>query len=214
MKHTKRALLLSVLSLILCFSMMLGTTYAWFTDSVTSAGNKIQSGTLKMDLSLYDGTDYVSIKEDQTALFSYQKWEPGYVEVKLLEVKNLGSLALKWKAKFVSNVALSDLATVIDVYVCPSATKLTELPDRDLAGYTYAGTLAEFVNTIESTTYGVLEEKDEVAYLGIALKMQETAGNEYQDLTIGAFDIQIVATQMAYEEDSIDENYDETAPLD
>ena len=94
MKHTKRALLLSVLSLILCFSMMLGTTYAWFTDSVTSTGNKIQSGTLKVDLELYNGTDYASIKESKAPIFNYDKWEPGYVDVKLLKIENEGTLAL------------------------------------------------------------------------------------------------------------------------
>ena len=49
-KSTKRALLLSALSLLMCVSMLIGSTFAWFTDSVTSAGNKIQAGTLKIDL--------------------------------------------------------------------------------------------------------------------------------------------------------------------
>ena len=48
--RTKRAMLLSVLSLIMCFSMFVGTTYAWFTDSVTSAKNKIVAGTLDVEL--------------------------------------------------------------------------------------------------------------------------------------------------------------------
>ena len=49
-KTSKRALLTSALSLLLCCTMLIGTTWAWFTDSVTSAGNKIQSGTLQVDL--------------------------------------------------------------------------------------------------------------------------------------------------------------------
>ncbi len=49
-KSTKRALLSSVVALLLCFSMLLGTTFAWFTDSATSAGNKIQAGTLDVQL--------------------------------------------------------------------------------------------------------------------------------------------------------------------
>ena len=224
MKHTKRALVLSVLSLILCFSMMLGTTYAWFTDSVTSTGNKIQSGTLKVDLELYDakGDAWNSLKTSPAPIFNYDKWEPGYVDVKLLKIENEGTLALKWKAKFVSNVALSELADVIDVYVLTSATELDMPIGRDLeaVGYVKVGTVADFVNTIETTTNGTLlgvnndAGEPTYAYLGIALKMQETAGNDYQDLDLGAFDIQIVATQMAYEEDSIDEKYDESAPLD
>ena len=116
-KSTKHALIMSVMALFLCFTMLLGTTFAWFTDSVTSAGNKIMSGTLKVDLELLDkesGT-WNSIKEDKTALFNNDKWEPGYTEVKMLKVENEGTLALKWKAKFVSASKLGELADVIDV---------------------------------------------------------------------------------------------------
>ena len=211
-KSTKRALLLSALSLLMCVSMLIGSTFAWFTDSVTSAGNKIQAGTLKIDLELLDKTSgaWNSIKEDKTALFDYDLWEPGYTEVKILKIENEGSLALKWMAKFVSEENLGILADVIDVYVCPSATALTYPADRDLTGYEYVGTVRDFVNTIEDTTYGSLKAEEE-AYLGIALKMQESAGNDYQGKTLGAFDIQIVATQLTYESDSFNNQYDKEA---
>ena len=213
-KHsTKRSLIASILVLCLCLTSFIGTTFAWFTDSVTSSGNKIMSGSLKIDLELYDETNgWQSIKESKAPIFNYENWEPGYTDVSLLKVENEGSLALKWKAKFVSNVALSKLADVIDVYVCPSATELT-YPDRSLTGYEKVGTVAEFINTIEQTTNGTLEA-GKCAYLGIALKMQEGAGNEYQNLTLGEFDIQIVATQLSYEGDSFGDDYDENAPLD
>ena len=55
-KSTKKALMLSILSLVLCFSMLIGTTFAWFTDSVTSANNIIKSGNL--DVALYYATEY------------------------------------------------------------------------------------------------------------------------------------------------------------
>ena len=216
-KSTKRALLMSALSLLMCVSMLIGSTFAWFTDSVTSAGNKIQSGTLKLDLELLDKETNVwnSIKEDQTALFDYDLWEPGYTEVKMLKVENEGNLALKWYAKFVSNAELGILADVIDVYVNPygvlaDASGVAYPADRNLDGYTRLGTLREFVNTIETTTYGSLKG-GESAYLGIALKMQESAGNDYQGKALGAFDIQILATQDTYESDSFDDQYDKDA---
>ena len=209
-RGTKQALLMSVLALIMCVSMLVGSTMAWFTDSVTSTGNKIQAGTLKLDLELFDGTSYKSIKESKAPIFDYDKWEPGYTDVKLLKIENEGTLALKWYAKFVSDVALTDLADVIDVYVCPSATELAMPTDRNLDGYTKVGTVRDFVNTIETTTNGVLNGLSS-AYLGIALKMQETAGNEYQDLTIGAFDILILATQATVEEDIFNNQYDADA---
>ena len=214
-RSTKHALLTSLMALLLCFTMLLGTTYAWFTDSVTSTGNKIQAGTLKIDLALYNGSAFESIKDSKAPIFSYDLWEPGFTDVKLLKVENKGSLALKWKATLVGVDVNSALANVIDVYVLPygvvaDETTVTLPADRDLAGYTRAGTLAEFIAGIETSTVGTLKAT-ESAYLGIALKMQETAGNEYQDLSLGTFDIQILATQLNAELDSFDENYDVNA---
>lgn len=208
-RNTKSALISSVLALFLCFAMLIGTTFAWFTDSVTSAGNKIMSGTLIVDLELLDKDgNWNSIKDSSDPIFDYENWEPGYTDVKVLKIENEGTLALKWKAKFVSANELSALAEVIDVYVYPSQSELTYPADRNLDGYTKVGTVAEFVNSIEETTYGNLEA-GEVAYLGIALKMQETAGNEYQGLDLGgAFDIMILATQLDSEGDSFDNQYD------
>ena len=217
-RSTKKALMMSVLSLFLCFAMLAGTTYAWFTDSVTSSANKIVAGTLKIDLELLetDGT-WTSIKNNPKPIFDYDKWEPGYTSVKILKIENEGSLALKWKALFVSSQPLSALADVIDVYVLPTvpgeaAPTYPTADQRDLAalGYTKVGTVAEFVNTIEQTTNGVLLE-NEVAYLAIALVMQTSAGNEYQGIGLEAFDIQIVATQMTAEDDSFDDQYDKDA---
>ena len=204
------ALVLNIVAIIITAAILIGSTFAWFNDKVVSSGNKIESGTLKVDLELLDKTSgtWSSLKTDNTPLFNYDKWEPGYTDVKILKVENKGTLALKWKAKFVSGTQLSALAEVIDVYVCPSATELTYPADRSIDGYTKVGTVAEFVNTIETTTTGKLEAS-EVAYLGIALKMQETAGNEYQGLDLGgAFDIMILATQLDSEYDSFGNDYD------
>lgn len=214
-KSTKRALLMSALAILMCMSMLIGSTFAWFTDSVTSAGNKIQAGTLKIDLKLLENnadgtTTWTSLKKSPKPIFDYNLWEPGYTDVKILKVENEGNLALKWMAKFISEEDLSSLAEVIDVYVCPSATVLTYPEDRNLTGYEYVGTVKDFVNTIETTTYGSLKA-EEAAYLGIALKMQESAGNEYQGKTLGAFDIQIVATQLSHENDSFGNQYDANA---
>ncbi len=216
MTKTKHSLFMSAIALLLCCSMLIGTTFAWFTDSVTSSNNKIQSGTLKVDLELLDKTTdtWNSIKTSKAPIFNYDNWEPGYTDVKILKIENEGTLALKWVAQFTSTAALSILADVIDVYV---DTTVTSYPtDRDaVANWTYAGTVKEFVNTIEQTTNGILNPKNtagDTAYLGIALKMREEAGNDYQGKDLGgAFDIVIYATQLTSEEDSFDENYDKDA---
>ncbi len=210
MNKTKKSLLMSAVSLLLCISMLIGSTFAWFTDSVTSAGNKIQSGTLKVDLELLDKETgkWNSLKESQAPIFNYDKWEPGYIDTKVLKVENEGNLALKWVAKFYSQYQLSILADVIDVYVRPSDSEIGYPANRSLEGYTCVGNLRTFINSIEETTWGTLEAK-EVSYLGIALKMREEADNEYQDLSLGgAFDIRIYATQHTSEADSFGNMYD------
>lgn len=99
----KRSFFMSVLSLILCFAMLLGTTWAWFTDSVTSGVNKIVAGNL--DVELYHKNAAVTaddVKVDaNTQLFNAASngilWEPGAVSYEVFTVKNVGTLALKYK---------------------------------------------------------------------------------------------------------------------
>ena len=207
---------MSLISLLLCFSMLIGSTFAWFTDSVSSYGNKIQSGTLKVDLELLDKESgkWISVKDSNAPIFNYDKWEPGYVDTKILKIENEGSLALKWVAQFYSNERLSILADVIDVYVRESATELEYSEGRSLEGYTCVGNLTSFIRSIEQTTTGTLEAGAS-DYLGIALKMRESAGNEYQGLSLGgAFDIRILATQHTSEFDSLGNDYDKDATFD
>ena len=208
------SLIMNVVAIVIASVLLIGATFAWFSDEATSSGNKIKAGTLKVDLALLDPEQdaWVSLKGNNAPIFDYENWEPGYTDIKVLKVENEGSLALKWKAKFVSNAVLTELAEVIDVYVLASEdAPLTYPTDRSLAGYTCVGTVAEFVNTIESTTYGTLLAGDS-SYLGIALKMRESVGNDYQGLDLGGvFDIQIVATQLSSETDGFGDDYDANA---
>ncbi|MBQ2876364.1 MAG: hypothetical protein IJE25_05095, partial [Clostridia bacterium] len=66
---TKRALLSAILALVMTVSMLVGTTFAWFTDSVTSAGNKIVAGNLDVELHMYDGSAYVDISNATNPIF-------------------------------------------------------------------------------------------------------------------------------------------------
>ena len=103
MKTTKRALCSSVVALILCFSMLVGTTFAWFTDEVKSGVNQIVAGNLDVELEYKTVEDGVLATEwntvqDATAIFDPDAlWEPGRVEVVYLKVSNLGTLALKYR---------------------------------------------------------------------------------------------------------------------
>ena len=212
-KNTKRALLSSVMALFLCFAMLLGTTYAWFTDSVTSAGNIIKSGTLDVEMYWAEGTEdpATATWEDAstTAIFDYDNWEPGYVDVKHVQIKNNGTLALKYQVKIMANGEVSDLSDVIDVYYVDPAQAITAR--AQLTADNYLGTLTEVLAGLDETASGKLEA-EEAHTITLALKMQESAGNQYQNKSIGTdFSVIVLATQATAEEDSFDDQYDADA---
>ncbi len=215
-KHsTKKALIASALSLLICVSMLVGTTFAWFTDSVTSSGNKIVSGSLNIDLSVMDKNgDYQSVKNNSDAIFDYTLWEPGYTEWKNIKVSTTGNLALKYAMNIVLNGERSILADVIDVYYAASEIAKPTTRSFDGLGLTYLGTISE---VLDGATGALITdtlnpaEGDTEDCATIVLKMQESAGNNYQGKTIGEFDIKLFATQYTYEEDSFDANYDDAA---
>ena len=208
---TRNALLMSVLSMLLCVSMLVGTTFAWFTDSVTSANNIIKSGTLDVEMMWADGTEDPAAATwkdaSKGAIFNYDLWEPGYTEVRHIKIANEGTLALKYQVQIRANGEVSDLADVIDVYYVDPAVQVadrTKLTDANKIG-----TLTEVLNGMATSANGSLEAGQNVT-LTIALKMQESAGNEYQNLSIGSdFSIVLLATQFTSEDDSFDEYYDE-----
>ena len=192
-KTTKRALLSSVMSMLLCITMLIGTTFAWFTDTASTAVNKIQSGTLDVALEMStDGINWESA-EGKTLTFKTQDnraagqilWEPGCTyELPQLRVVNKGNLALKYKIQITGIQGDAKLNEVIDWTINDAAINLTE--KHLLAGQTGAA-------------------------FTIKGHMQESAGNDYQGLTIDGIGITVVATQDTVEKDSNDDQYDRNA---
>ena len=140
------------------------------------------------------------------AIFNYQLWEPGYVEVRHVKIENKGDLALKYNVTIHANGEPSELAKVIDVYSIDPAVQIT---DRKALTDNYkVGTLNDVIANMSTTAVGDLL-KNESDTLTIALKMQESAGNEYQNMSIGSdFSITLTATQLSHEEDSFNNQYD------
>lgn len=229
-KNTKRALLASVLSVALCCAMLIGSTFAWFTDSVTNTGNRIQAGNLEIDLLMdkQDGNGYVSIaggvgdifNEAQIAQNSNKTlWEPGKTQIVYLGVQNKGSLALKYN--ILLDVTDNGLAGALEYAVLDGAQA------SDLAGVTdwkalkaMEGAQTGDIKAGRTTAApnGCLDEiangtKDETDYFALAVHMKEDADNEYQgkDITI---DVTVVATQATAEEDGFgNDDYDAGAAV-
>ena len=199
-RSAKRALLMSALSLLLCVSMLVGTTFAWFTDSVTSAGNIIQSGTLDVDLVDAQGNSMAGkVIEFVTADDRAQDkilWEPGCTyETKPVKVINKGNLALKYQIVISGITGDAKLLEAIEwtVYIGDPTKPENAVALADLKGELLAGATTE----------------------AIVLKghMKEEAGNEYQNLSVENIAISVYATQLTHENDSFDNQYDKYASV-
>ena len=218
MKSTKKALLMSALSLLLCCSMLIGTTFAWFTDEVKSGNNIIAAGNL--DIELYHSDSAVKNEKVNggTKLFddvSSQLWEPGAVAYEVLTVVNEGTLALKYNLAFhalnATVVNGKSLANVLKIAVV-DASKLTSREAAIAAG---AG---EWTALNSFDLPGVLEAEESETY-GIVIYWEPSSNdndfnmnNENQGKILSVeLGVHLTATQKMSEEDSFGDDYDKDA---
>ena len=199
-KATKRALLTSVMALVMCVVMLVGTTFAWFTDTASTGVNKIVAGNLKVDIVGETSDTHINGLSFQNKDDSAQiLWEPGcrYL-TEGFRIANKGNLALKWKAQVnkgttAANEGNFDLLDVIDFYLVTKAADGTETETA----------LDEFTGNLKKT------EISDVYYIkGV---MKTTAGNDYQGLELSGITITVYATQDTVENDSFNNQYDKDA---
>ncbi len=204
LKSKKSALLLSFTSLLLCFAMLAGSTFAWFTDTATTGVNKIQAGTLDVGLEMAtEWNENGTVKtwanaEGKTLTFKTADnraaneifWEPNCTyKLPELRIVNKGNLALKYKVEITGIKGDAKLNEVIEWKINDQDIDLTE--EHLLAG------------TANNPTYS--------APITIKGHMDQNAGNQYQNLTIDGIGITVVATQYTHENDSYNNTYDENA---
>ena len=216
-KSLKRALFSSAISLFLCFAMLLGTTFAWFTDSAASNGNKIIAGNLDVELWHHTAPDTKANISDTKppVLDANIKWEPGYTEVVYLSIKNNGTLALKYTVVIdvAEPVATQDSLTQALLYSITPNAKITDTtkPAWDNANglaVTLGKNIAKFdanTNVVDMTL-----EPGEEHFFALSVHMLETVGNEFMGEQI-SFDINVYAGQLSAEADSFGPGYDADA---
>ena len=200
-KSTKRALVSSALAILMCVAMLIGTTFAWFTDTASTGVNKIQAGNLDIELQMKDNDGKWVNAEGKILPFLVEGkipadgtqilWEPGctyYVpEVRVL---NKGNLAVKFEYIPEALGVTGKLAEVLEpVFKTPTDTDGTDI-------------------NIEPE---VLKPGEASPAWSFGYHMLKTAGNEYQNATATGMCLTVVATQATYEKDSIDDQYDKDA---
>ena len=188
-KSTKRALLGSVMAMVLCMAMLVGATFAWFTDTASTGVNKIQAGKLDVALEMKDASGKWVSAEGKTLDFvkaaagEQVLWEPGCTyELPALQIRNNGNLALKYKV----------IITGIN-----GSAKLNEAIEW-IIGDVAMGT-EQHLAAGESNAFTIKGH------------MKESAGNEYMNESIDGIAITVVATQDTVESDSFDKDYDADA---
>ena len=238
MKNTKKSLLTSALCLLLCMSMLVGTTFAWFTDSVESLNNKIVAGNL--DVELYNalpGNLTPDTKVEDGGLFEeITYWEPGVVAYENLTIANEGTLALKYalSVNFDNENTLNGygLSDKLQVAFVPdgladgmSREKVIAAADKvgfnPMASFAQNGKLLPAENDhiteidktgipVETVTYAIVIywEPSDDDNSWNANNGQETSDKQALHIDLG---VNLFATQMVAEDDSFGPDYDEAA---
>lgn len=219
---TKRTLILSFLSLMICICMLIGTTFAWFTDTVISKNNIIKSGNLDLEFEYWNGQKWENVSGD-TNIITNTLWEPGATEVAYLRIANVGSLALKYYLgvnilsetegvnQFGDTFKLSDymMFGVADgvngetnAYASANDA-IADIKDKQLIS-------ADYIN-VSSLTSG------DKFYFALVVYMPSSVTNNanHNGVKVPSIDLGIrcLATQHDYESDSFDNKYDSTAKL-
>lgn len=213
-KATKRALLTSITALVMCVVMLVGTTFAWFTDTASTGVNKIQAGNLNIELQMKDnGGNWVNA-EGKTLEFQKAAgapanekvlWEPGCTyKLPELRVVNNGNLALKYEIAITGATGSAKLLDAIK-FTAKVGDSTTLVGLNDLKGVILPTDATATANTNE-----VVKETEPITISGT---MDKNAGNEYQGLSIDGIGITVVATQYTYENDSNGNTYDQNAPI-
>ena len=224
-KSTRRALLTSALALLMCVTMLVGATFAWFTDTASTGVNKIQAGNL--DVKLMYSTDMRTWKEatDQTKLFDDNAlWEPGYTQVVYLKVVNAGKLALKYQVSTNSydlergKNAAGDLFYIDKYLKIGLAETNAVFTDRSAALAAIANSEKTLAKELPITNSWVtLNSGAESDPFAVVLYMPTTVGNEANNVqswrkpSVKGLGLVVNATQATVEKDSFDNTYDEKA---
>ena len=224
---TKRALLSSALALVVCISMLIGTTYAWFTDSVTSTNNIIKSGNL--DVELYymndETSDWTEVNANTNIFKENTLWEPGHTEVVKLKVVNEGTLALKYQlgvniASEVKSVSVLGNELALSDYIKYAVIDGEQDYNRDTAVAAAEAKNATALKTAYNSGTTELKAKDSTnsgeKIVTMVVYMPETVGNEANYASGKAqptiyLGINLFATQVGAEYDSFDNTYDKDA---
>lgn len=194
-KNLKKGIIFSLLIIAVCVVTIVGTSYAWFTDTASTSGNKIQAGTLDIKLEkTTDGNTWIDAEGKTLNLIKAAGheneeiyFEPGATyKLETIKVTNNGNLALKYKIVLNGLTGDAKLLDVLDITIDGQDGSINDLANQEF--HLAAGKASDPIT--------------------ISLRMADDAGNEYQGMTLSDVSIKVIATQDTVESDSFDNQYD------
>ena len=217
-KATKRALLTSVMALVMCVVMLVGTTFAWFTDTASTGVNKIVAGNLDIKLFHTVGSEVKELTENDTLQWKTEDtgdvlWEPNCTyDLEEFQIKNAGNLAVKYKVvlKATDITKTADGKSLLDVIEWTVKVNGVAVKENVLLADLGADKGTIIIDGENLTA----EENANIAKVTVTGHMKAEAGNDYQGLKIDGFGITVYAAQVNHESDSFGTSYDVTAPYD
>lgn len=218
----------SLVSLVLCAVMFLGTTFAWFTSDVTSAGNEIYIGILSAGL--YHEDVRINDEPDHKVFDANTLWEANYTAVETLTVRNEGELAFNYRLGLsvdeknsvqvggaeLGKEGIAALAKLFTVWVYPGKwdpQTVTSYDDliAEGSGWTQVGgetaTLADILEKGTEIAEGALDIKDQETVVSVALHLDKEAGSEIMGQKL-SLNVRLIASQKSYESDAFGPGYD------
>lgn len=225
-KNTKRALLTSVLAMAVCLAMLVGSTFAWFTDTATTGINKIQSGNLDVELEYSkDFAEWKKVDNTTKVFEDSTEWEPGRTEVVYLRVKNAGNLALKYTLGL-GNVYESRGKNVagdfyyLSNFVKMGAVEATAAFENRAAAIGAVDPVADTFKALgEKGVVGATLNSGAAKTYAMVVYMPTEVGNEANPKNKDpywaaklSFGVSVNASQATVENDSFDNMYDKKAP--
>ena len=224
--NSKKALLSSAFALVLSIAMLIGTTFAWFTDTASTAVNKIQSGNLDVELEYSkDFTAWTKVSDTTKVFEDSTLWEPGRTEVVYLRVKNAGNLALKYTLGLGNVYESAGRNVANDSYFLSNYVKMGTVDasaayENRAAAINAVDPVADTIKNLgEKGVVGATLKSGETKTYAMVIYMPTEVGNEANPRNKDpywaaklSFGVSVNATQATVESDSFDNTYDEKAP--
>lgn len=195
-KLTGKTLYLTMAFMAVLALSLMGTTYAWFSASLRSSGNRIVSGTLSATLIKYDAAkgEYLEAGESSPVVTA-NNFQPGDSIVAYVGVKNIGSIDFYYDIMIQTDD--SALNPAIELSVARNTVYSASDPDGESITFTDLGALSALSpknSYIIPNIAGDIAGGGNTDMFALKFTMRNDASIDFQGRAVG-FSVTVMARQ-------------------